>query len=131
MTAPSGSREHRPSTFGTSAWSHPGSSCCESNPMSTSGSISSPNGKHECLAYSGRSEHQHVGLLTGEDRARDGERVGLDDEVLGHRLNVAETALQLTVRVEGSATTGAVGAFDDCRTTCRRPHRPGAHTCPL
>ena len=76
------------------------------------------------------SEHHEVDVVAGEDRAGRGHRVAPDDEVLRDGVDVAQTALQRAVDVDGGTAAGAVGGVDDGRRSFRRPHRGGADCVP-
>ena len=62
---------------------------------------------------SARSEHHHMGVLAGEDRPGGGQRVALDEEVLGQGVDVAKAALERAVGIDRGASSGPIGDVDD------------------
>lgn len=65
-------------------------------------------------------EHNQVRFRAREDGPRGGERVELDHETLGSRVNVAEAALELVGGVDGAPAPCVVGnVHDRSRSRCR------------
>ena len=62
-------------------------------------------GSGETSAPVRASEHGAVPTPTGEDRTRRGQRVALDEEVLGHGMDVTQAALEGTFGIDRTAST--------------------------